>query len=236
MWKYRNRGIFVEWNRAAFWIAFFVWLLTGFVIFGLEMRDPEQTLPKAAYVLPFVLAAAVILVRAIFFRKELHEDDEYLAKAVPPEWRRLPPDSGIIPKMQEACKTHIIGWLVLAVILLPGTIWVDVRNLFDWKELRISLLILVPLALVIVIHLLRWRFWLHPPIELEYTAIDVAYCEEHNYLVNNGGRRKDISLYYFLPGGRYRVVLHNQEIGRNPPGSVYFVRLYGIVRWIHWGD
>lgn len=235
MWKYRNRGFLEGWNSAALWIAFFVWLLSGLVIFVLEQQETERTFPKAVYALPFVLAAAVILVRAILFRRELHEDDEYLAKAVPPEWRRLPADSEIIPHMQDVCKTHCIGWLVLAAILMPGMLWAMLRGHFARAEVCICLLVLVPIVLLILKNLLRWQFWRHPPLELEYTVLEVAYSSDQRYLVR-GGLHKDISLYFFLPSGRYRVVLHNQSMDRNPPESVYFVRLHGIVRWIHWGD
>jgi hypothetical protein len=164
------------------------------------------------------------------------EDAEYLAKAVSPEWRRLPPDSDIIPRMQEACKSHILGLVVLLVVLLPGMIWASVRLHFALEAKIICLSVFLLIAFLIEKNFLRRLFWQHPPAELEYTAIDVAYCTEHPYLVNNGGRRKDISLYYFLPDGRYRVVLHNQNIDRNPPESVYFVRLHGVTRWIHWED
>ncbi len=170
--------------------------------------------------------------RGIFSRQD--EDDGLLARAVPPEWRRLPPDSDIIPKMQEACKSHILGWIVLLVILLPGLIWALVRLHFSWEAVAISAAVLLLIAALIVKNVLRRLFWQHPPVDLEYTAIDVAYCTEHSYLVNNGGRRKDVSLYYFLPDGRYRVVLHSQNMDIQPPECVYFIRLHGIVRWVNW--
>ena len=235
MWKYRYRGIFSEWNRTAIWIAFFVWLLTGFVIIGLDVQDPEHPVPKAVYAIPFVLAAAVILVRAILFRKEKQTDDEYLAQAVSPEWRRLPPDSEIIPKMQEACKTHILGWIILFVILMPGMIWALVRQHFAREAVIISVIVLLLLTILIGRNALRRLFWKHPPIELEYTTIDVAYYAESQYYVR-GGSRKDVSLFFFLPSGKHRVVLHNQYISNQPPECVYFVRLHGIVHWIHWED
>ena len=235
MWKYRNRGILGGWNSAALWIAFFVWLASGLVIYGLDHQDPERTFPKAIYALPFVLAAAVILVRAVLFRKEQHEDDEYLAKAVFPEWRRLPPDSEIVSRMRETSKQYFQVCLFLVVIPLLLAFFLLLRYGPTRLYLTTVCTIMVLWLLATAYQGVRFLFWEHTPLELEYTVIDVAYCSEHRYTVRSD-MRKDISLYYFLPDGRYRVVLHCEKMEKKPPESLYFVRLHGLVRWIHWED
>lgn len=237
MWKYRNTGILAGWNGAVLVIAFLAWLVS-FTFLGLPdwtgMR--EQPLPAFVYVLPDVLAAAVVLTGWLIFRKRVHDDDEYRRNPVEPEWCRLREDSGIVAGMRGSCKIWFFVILLISAVFLLILFFALLDS--DFSDTVNRGIFAAGAALMLLLNLrnlLRWQFWRHPPEELEYTEIPVAYSMESKYHVR-GGLRKDMSLFFFLPDGRYRVVLHGQNISSQPPESVYFVRLYGIVHWIHWGD
>lgn len=215
--------------------AVFTGLIAGFIVTVTGM-DPDVTHPAFVRALPFVLPVAVIVAGWLLFRRHTHDDDAYLQNPVTPEWSRLRQDSPIIENMRRECKTWFIVWLLIltvAFVLLVFSLLKDgFHEATDWL---ILVLTMSGMGLVHLRNGLRWLFWLHPPIEMEYTAIAVAYCTEQHYR-GKGGICKDIKIYFFLPNGRHRVVLRSVGESRKLPEVIYFVRYCGAVHWIHWDD
>ncbi len=235
MWKYRDHGVFSGWNGAVLVIALFTGLITGFVTVVTGM-DPDVAHPAFVKILPFVLPVAVIVAGWLIFRRHTHDDDAYKKDPVTPEWQKLAGNDEIPTQMCEERKAWCVVWLVLTPIPLFGVFLEMVKfppeHRWEWILLGC---ILGAVVLFHLVNFLRWRFWRHPPESMEYTSIDVAYCNEQPYL-SKGGTRKCIKLFFFLPKGRYRVILNGVSIHRTPPDVIYFVCWHGMVWWVHWND
>ncbi len=235
MWKYRNQGILSGWNGAVLLIALFAGLGAGFIITVMGY-DPDITVTASVKAMPFVLSVLIVIAGYLLFRKHRHDDDEYRQKPVTPEWSRLRQDSPIIESMRRECKSWFIAWLLILTVAAALLAFSMLKDGFhDRTDWWIFAAAMTGMGLVHLRNGLRWYFWVHPPMELEYTAIDVAYCTEQHFR-GKGGRRKDIKIYFFLPNGRYRVTLRSVGEYRRPPETIYFVRYCGVVRWIHWDD
>lgn len=237
MWKYRNSGIFSGWNGAVLVIALFTWLISfSFLHIPDWTGAREQPLPFLMYLLPYVLAAAVVLAGWLIFRRHVHDDDEYRQNPTEPEWNRLRGDSEIIEKMRETRKLWFIIILFISAVFLLILLVSLLSGGFGETEDRWIFAASSALALLFNLrNLLHWQFWRQPPEELEYTEIPVAYSMEQTYMVR-GGARKSIKMFFFLPTGRYCVILNGVNVRRSAPQTLVFVRLHGVVRWIHWDD
>lgn len=233
MWKYKDTGIFSIGNCALLILTLVIGILAGSLIKQMQPENTAWSVSAITYAIPLVLPFAVILIGFRLFRSLKDEDTDAIAKAVPPDWQKIPADSEILSAMQNHCRSRFIALLICSVLPLG----IFMLLFFFFANIRQPLFVCGGILLLTVLDIvhsgMRWMFWRHIPPEMEYAAIRVAYHLPDQQPADKK-RYRNVQLYFFLPDGRYRVVVHALPAHAAPPDMIYFVRLYGFVRWIHW--